>query len=58
METYTVIGPVGGVYHVGYYGPGGKFYSAHEFVSKDSAHITAHRMNQTLAAAAGAQHGR
>lgn len=48
MHTYTVIGPVGGVYHVGFYGPAGQFFSAHEFISEDLAHISAHRMNQNL----------
>lgn len=45
---YSVIGPVGGYYHVGYFANSGVFFSAHEFVSNDLAHLTAYRMNQTL----------
>lgn len=52
MHTYTVTGPIGGIYHVGFFGPAGQFFSAHEFVSKDLADLTAWRMNQTLAAGA------
>lgn len=56
MKTYIVVGPVGGVYHVGTYAADGRFYSAQQFVGKDAADLTAHRLNQQLLSGVG--HGR
>jgi hypothetical protein len=55
MHSYTVIGPIKGIYHVGFYWAGGKFFSVHEFTNEGLAHVTAQRMNQNLAF--GMKHG-
>lgn len=43
MPAITVIGPINGVYHLGYQTAGG-FYSINEFVSKDLAALAAWKM--------------
>lgn len=55
-NQYVVVGPYGGYYHVGTYASDGRFYSAQQFTNKDSADLTAYRMNQVLMA--GVSHGR
>lgn len=46
MSEILVIGPVNGVYHLGYQVVGSnKFYSLHQFISKALADLTAWRMN-------------
>jgi hypothetical protein len=46
MLQITVIGPVNGVYHLGYQASDSNvFYSINEFVSRELAEITAWRMN-------------
>jgi hypothetical protein len=50
MGCVTVIGPVKGVYHLGYQAEGSAiFYSINEFVSKELAEVTAWRMNSNRA---------
>lgn len=46
MHQITVIGPIDGLYHLGYQVDGSRiFYSINLFVSKELADITAWRMN-------------
>lgn len=44
--TVTVIGPIDGLYHVGYQDANSpKFYSINSFASEALAHVTAERLN-------------
>lgn len=60
MHEITVIGPVNGLYHLGYHKPDElKFLSINEFVSQDLAWAMAWKMNRdnTRDQKTGASHG-